>query len=47
MKKEDLKIVCTYEEEGAPIEKLISSSFAVFLSREFKEFTSGGSEHAS
>ena len=41
MKKEDLKIICTYEKEGTPIEKLISSSFAVFLSRELEKSASG------
>ena len=37
MKKEDLKIICTYEKSGAPIENLIASSFAVFLSRELEK----------
>ena len=40
MKKEDLKIVCTYEKDGVSIENLISSSFAAFLSRELEKILS-------
>lgn len=45
MKGQELTIRCVYPEDGAPLEELVASSFAVFLRREIEEAAPGEAEH--